>query len=457
MKQLRRKSPNQVGLCLAAIFLFLIPAVSQPAEMDVPAAEESAGRSEGEAGDKILRLEDAVRIALENQPRIKAAQERIKAQRAVLGQAISDYYPTITLNNTYFTSLAAGTTRTAAKAFDFFSSRANFDLTLYDFGKREGTVQGARETLDSRRFAARTLIEDVVLGVKQAFFTYLQAKALVRVSEETVKDRELLVRQARGFYEVGTRPKIDVARAESNLFSAKADLIAAENGVKIAWAELKNAMGVRDFPERPLAEELAIRRPVVSLEEARKIAFASRPELKDFEAQRKAQDSAIAVARRGHLPEITFTGSYGRRGTSRSTTPRRDTFPLQVVWTAGVSLSIPIFSGFRTTYEVQEALRNYHTIRAEEEEKRQEIALDVERSYLNLIEAEERIKANDAAVKAAKENLDLANGRYQVGVGSIIEITEAQTLYTDAQTKHIQSIYDYKIAEAQLIKAMGQG
>jgi outer membrane protein TolC len=122
----------------------------------------------------------------------------------------------------------------------------------------------------------------------------------------------------------------------------------------------------------------------------------------------------------------------------------------------GVSVNIPIFDGFRTTNRVQETLRNYHVIRAQEEAQRQQVALDVESAYLRLVELQERIKANESAANAAKENLDLANGRYQVGVGSIIEVTDAQTLYTDAQTTYVRALYEYKIADAQLVRAIGQ-
>ena len=80
----------------------------------------------------------------------------------------------------------------------------------------------------------------------------------------------------------------------------------------------------------------------------------------------------------------------------------------------------------------------------------------MESTYLRLVELQERIKANEAAANAAKENLDLADGRYQVGVGSIIEVTDAQTLYTDAQTTYIRALYDYKIADAQFVRAIGQ-
>ena len=125
-------------------------------------------------------------------------------------------------------------------------------------------------------------------------------------------------------------------------------------------------------------------------------------------------------------------------------------------WQIQLSLLIPIFDGFRTTNRVQETLHTYYVIKAQEELQRQQVALDVEQAYLRLVELQERIKANESARNAAKENLDLADGRYQVGVGSIIEVTDAQTLYTDAQTTYIRTLYDYKIAEAQFIRAIGQ-
>ena len=121
----------------------------------------------------------------------------------------------------------------------------------------------------------------------------------------------------------------------------------------------------------------------------------------------------------------------------------------------GLVLNVPIFDGFRTTQRVEETLHNYYNVKAQEEDRRQLIALEVEQSYLRVVETQERIKANESATTAAKENLDLAQGRYQVGVGSIIEVTDAETLYTEAQINYVRSIYEYKIADAQLARAMG--
>ena len=132
-----------------------------------------------------------------------------------------------------------------------------------------------------------------------------------------------------------------------------------------------------------------------------------------------------------------------------------NTFPLLPAWQIQLTVNIPIFDGFRTTNRVQETLHNYNNVVAQEEDRRQQIALEVEQSYLRVVETQERIKSTESAAKAAKENLDLARGRYEVGVGSIIEITDAESLYTDAQTTYIRTIYDYKIADAQLARAMG--
>ncbi|HEY3166652.1 MAG TPA: TolC family protein, partial [Candidatus Binatia bacterium] len=254
---------------------------------------------------KLLTIEDAVRIGLDNHPRIKSANERIGSQQAVLGQQISAYYPTVSLSNQYRTTQSSSDGGNDHAA-DIFSSQASFNMTLYNFGKREGNVQAARETLDATKQDYATTSQDIVLVIKQAYYVYLASQALVKVRQETVRSRELLVRQAQGFYDVGTRARIDVARAEANLYSAQADLITAENGVKIAWVTLRNAMGSPRLPEQPVAEDSPEVQFSMNLAGARNVAFDARTELKSFDAQRKAADQLIATARRGHLPDLIF-------------------------------------------------------------------------------------------------------------------------------------------------------
>jgi len=432
------------------------PAPAAEIQMQVQAAPASATSSSPSPTGQLLTISDAVRIGLENHPRIKSANERVGSQQAVLGQQMSAYYPKIDFNNSYRTSLSSSSGGNDHAA-DTFSIIANLNMTLYNFGKREANVQSARETLGAVQQDYATTSQDIALAIKTAYYLYLGTQAIVKVRKDTVRSRELLVRQARGFFEVGTRAKIDVARAEANLFSAQADLIVAENLVKITWVTLRNAMGSPRLPEQPVAEDSPEVEFSMNLAGARNAAYEARTELKSFEAQRRSTDQLIAQARRSHLPDLIVDAAYGRRHVSDQVVNKvtLNTFPLQPTWSVQLSFNIPIFDGFRTTNRVEETLHNYYRVRADEEDRRQSIALEVEQSYLRVVEIQERIKANESAAKAAKENQDLAQGRYQVGVGSIIEVTDAETLYTDAQTTYIRSVYDYKIADAQLARAMG--
>ena len=453
MRQFKRNGLRLQGVLLAAVILFLFPMTAKPADTPGVAAQGPVSAPPGAQAGKPLTLDEVVRIALENHSSVKSAQFQIKAQDAAVHQQMAAYYPTVNFNNSYRTSnTVGGTSATTSKAFDTVSSAANVSMTLYNFGKREGLVQSARDTLDATQYAYNTTANNIVLAVKQAYYGVLQANALLRVNEDTVKSREVTLRQAQGFYDVGTKPKSDLTQAEANLYLAQANLIAARNGVDVAWANLINAMGVDDYPKQPLPEDLSVAPFPMSLDEAKKTAFSSRPELLQFDAQLKAQDELIAVARRNHLPDFLFNSSYGRQGNDAAS----NLFPLQPSWQVQLSVNIPIFNGFQTTYQVQQALYNYYSIKEQERVERQQVALQVQQNYLNLGAAQEIVKANEAAVRAAKENLELHQGRYQVGYAPLVEVTDAQTTYTTAQTNYVNALVSYKLALAQLVNAIGR-
>lgn len=438
-------------LWLCAILLVLRPAVGDSAETGTGSALQSPGLPpSATSGGKGLSLDETVRIALENHSSVKSAAYQTRAQDALLQQQMAAYYPNVTFNNSYRSSNIGGRSADASQAFDTLSSVANLSMTLYNFGKREGSVQSARDTLEATQYSFNATANNVVLAAKLAYYGVIQADALLKVNEETVKDREETFRQTQSFYEVGTKPRSDVTQAEANLYLAQASLIASRNGVDVAWANLRNAMGVDDFPKQPLAEELTTEPFPMSLDQAREAAFAARPELLQFDALLKARDQQIAVARRNHLPDLLLDSSYGRQAS------HSELFPLAPTWQVQLSFNIPIFNGFRTTYQIQEALANFSSIKEQQRLQKQQIAFQVEQNYLNLAAARDVVRANEAAVRAAKQNLELHEARYQVGYAPIVEVTTAQATYTTAQTNHVIALISYKLAQAQLLNAIGR-
>ncbi len=437
MKQFKKEKWRLLVFFLFAAVALSFPEAAHPADTAAPATQGTTSTPPS------LTMDEVVRIALENHSSIKSAQYQINAQDAVLHQQMAAYYPTITLNNTYTTA----NTGIGGRALDAYVGNGQVNMILYNFGKREGLVQSARDTLGATQYAYKVTANNIILAVKQAYLGVLQADALLKVNEETVNDREVTLRQTQGFYDVGTKPRSDVTQAEANLYIAQANLITARNGVDIAWATLRNAMGVDEYPKQPLGEALAVAPFPMSLEEAKQKAFDSRPELLQFASLLKAQDELIAVARRNHLPDINFNSKYGGQSATFESPSRS--------WNVQLSLSIPIFNGFQTTYQVQQALSTYYSIKEQERVERQQVALQVEQNYLNLSATADTVRANEAAVKAAKENLELHQGRYEVGYAPIVEVTDAQTTYTTAQTNYVNALVANKLALAQLVNAIG--
>ena len=413
-----------------------------PASLSLPNVSVSPGTPPG----KPLTLDDAVRLALENHSNIKSAAYQTQAQDAVVRQRMSAYYPTVTLNNAYRTNKG----EVAVRAGDTLSTTANVNMILYNFGKREGTVQAARETREATQYAYTATSHDTVLAAKEAYYGVLQANALLNVNEETVRDRQATLKQTQSFYDVGTKPRSDVTQAEANLYLAEANLISARKDVEVAWATLKTALGVDDLPKQPLAEDLVVAPFPLSLEQSREEAFANRPELLQLAASLRSLDQTIAVRRRNHLPDISVRSSFGEVNV------QTEIFRLRPTWLVQLSVDIPIFNGFQTTYEVQESINNYRSTKEQERVQRQQVALEVEQNYLTLAASRDTVRANEAAVRAAKENLDLHEARYQVGYAAIVEVTNAQITYTTAQTNYVNSLIAYKITAARLVNAIGR-
>ena len=407
-----------------------------------------------------LNLNRCVEIALKMHPNIIAATNTVNANESRVGQSKSNYYPQINWSSNYSRiSPASGTSGSLSgtgstgvsfgrtnESFDQYSTGFNLSQTIYDFGKTPTQVKIQNLNLDSSRSDLGNVSEQVVFNVKQSYFGVLQAKRNRDVSTETVKQFQQHLDQAKGFYEVGTKPKFDVTKAEVDLSNAKLNLIKSENALRLAVVNLNNAMGVPEAPEYILDDNLSFQKYNITFEDALAKAYQDRPDLQSIIAKRRAAESSIGLARKGYYPVLTGNAAYNWSG---------ETFPLEHSWNVGATLSLPLFSGFLTKYQVEEAKATLNVLKANEESLKQSVFLDVQQAYLNLKDAEERIPTAELNVKQAEENFEIANGRYTAGVGNPIEVTDAEVTLSNAKTAYIQALYDYKVARASLEKAMG--
>lgn len=397
-----------------------------------------------------LELGKCIDIALKAHPAIRAASYTLKAGESRVGQAKSGYYPQVSGSAGYSRidpSSTAGRSVTTPGAYDSYSSSVGLSQNLYDFGKTAAQVQIQNLNLDSSRSDLDHAVAQVVFGVRQAYWGLLRAKRNRDVAGEVVGQYGQHLSRAKGFFEVGLKPKFDVTKAEVDLSNARLNLLKAENALRLAQVSLSNAMGLPEAPDYEIIDSLAFLRVNVDLEQALKQAYARRPDLQAVLVKKKSLEETVSLQKKGYYPYVTGNASYGWGG---------DRFPLDQGWSVGAMLNVPLFSGLSTKYQVEEARANLEVLKANEETLRQGIFLEVKQAWLNLQEAADRIGAAEIVVRQAAENLELANGRYAAGVGNPIEVTDALVAQSNAKTGFIAALYDYKMAQATLEKATGE-
>lgn len=395
-----------------------------------------------------LRLDEAVATALKNHPQVLEARANLHAAEARTGQALAGYYPQITIASDWSKGRSFFPVKESAMNADVTSDGLYLKQTIYDFGRTAGAVEAARGNSSAATDALAITRQDLAFRVRNGFYLLLAAEKQVAALDETVKAREAVFRQAREFFAQGVRAKVDVARAEANLYAARTELIKADNNRAIARVELANAMGIPSLEDRPLAESPQSPLTVPELPRVRQDAFANRAELKRLAALETSAAAALKSAKSGYLPTLSGTASVGYAD--------RDFPPGSSVWGVGLNLTIPLFSGFSTTEQVKEAVALQSAVAAQKSNQRLQIGKEVETAWLGIGEASARMASTEKEVAAAEENRALAEGRYQEGVGTIIEVTDAQSQALDAQTAHIQAVYDYQTAVARLDRAVGK-
>jgi outer membrane protein len=447
--------------CMALIaFVPMTFAQAGFAAVEIPSSEPSItspgqpiSKATTTGGDaiqaKVLTLNQCIDIALKNNPTVRASMFGVDVNQSRVGAARSGYYPQLNASGSYARVHPQPNTvifNTPAE-FDQYLTGFSLNQTILDFGKTSQQVDISKYNLESSRSDLNTTQDTIILSVKQAYYGVLQARRNRDVAADVLKQFQLHLDQAKGFYDVGTKARIDVIKAEVDLSNAKLSLINAENALKIAWVTLGNVMGTTDVPEYAIEDNLSFQKYAITSEEAMARAFENRSDLKSIIAKRQAAETNISYAQSGYYPVLSGFANYNWAGQSTSS--------LDHYWNYGLQLTVPLFSGFLTQQQSAEAKSNLYILRANEDSLRQQVLLDVRQAYLNLQAAEASIATAELAAAQAKENLDLANGRYAAGVGSPIEVSDAFTTYVAAQANYTSALSNYKIAQATIEKSMG--
>ncbi len=449
-------------IALFVFFVTLMPGFAsaetasqvQSLESPEPATKQSLTSGMEVQQIPVLTLNQCIETALRKNPGIVAAGSTVDVNRSRVGETRAAYYPQVNAQAAYTRTKSStetsGVISSGSSPVNARTGSITLSQNILDFGKTSRQVDISKFNLDSSRADLDASQNTIIFNVKQAYYTVLQARRNRDVAADVIKQFQLHLDQAKGFYDVGTKARIDVIKAEVDLSNARLKLINAENALNIAWVTLNNAMGDPDMPVYRIEDNLLFQKYPITLEEAKARAFENRPDLRSLIAKQQAAGENVSLQRSGYYPVLMGNATYAKTELDSPSDTTTNS------WNVGVVLTFPLFSGFLTTHQVAEAKANLYALKASEESLRQQVLLEVRQAYLNLEAAEASIATAELAASQARENLDLANGRYSAGVGSPIEVSDAFATHVAAQANYTGSLANYRIAQAAIEKAMGK-
>ncbi len=399
-----------------------------------------------------LTLRQAEELAAKNHPQVSAAFLTALAANQVTIETRSAFFPTV------FGSLtgaaAAKDSRITAgllnnpSIFNRFAGGFAINQLVTDFGRTSNLTENARLRAQAEEQTAQATRAQILLQADRAYFAVLRAQSVLTVAQQTVSARQLVADQVTALAQSKLKSDLDVSFARVNLSEARLLLIDAQNEIRAAFAQLTAALGFQDEQTYELAEEPMPGSPPASLADLVAQGLRDRPELASSRLSRDAAQRFAAAERDLARPTISAIGVAGG-------SPAHDSLITDHYSAAGVNVNIPIFNGRLFT-----ARRTEAELRAQAQEQQvrdleNAIARDIRVAWLNANTAYQRLSVTDELLQQATLAQDLAQARYDLGLGSIVELSQAQLNKTSAQIASAEAKYDYQIQRSVLSYQIG--
>jgi outer membrane protein len=432
----------------------------QPAPAASPASPPPTGPSNATGGE-VLTLDRAIEIAMRQQPSLRQSRAQLEVAQGRVDLSRVSRSPTVNLS----ASLGVGSTlprpcagNPTATCGGFFDPTASTGLAaqaswrIYDFGLTDANIRAAELNAEAAAAAIGTTTLDIRTDVEVAYLEAVARRRLIQVAEATVRSEDAHLDQARRFVAAQAKDPIEVAQATSRDANAKSALAQAQSNEAIALANLRSAIGWVDpassptvSPSWPTPADAEPPALAVLVDAARK----NRPEIVQLDKELLAADASLTAAYAEHRPVLSATA-----GTQWS--PDTDDFSPQPTWNAGITLSWSLFDGGRSAADARVARANVTSATAQRDALLVSLTSQLDLSRAQIIANHANVAASTEAVAAARAQLQLAEARYAQGLGSQIELADAQTAITTAEGNLVQAEFQLATAWAQLHRATAQ-
>ena len=425
---------------------------------DSLSAQSSASSGSTASSDsnlpRLTRVE-AEQMAIKNNPRVSASHLVALAQHQVVRETRSAYLPNASANLTAMDAqtgsrISAGSL-TASRLFEHAGAGANLTQLITDFGRTTNLIAYSKLQEKAQSATALATEEDIIVATDQAFYNALQAQALLKVAQQNVDTRQTTDTQVQVMTKNKLKSILDLSFADVNLSQAKLLLLDAKNNNEASMAALDAVLGLDHQVVYELADEQdGLQPPPGDADPLITLGLQQRPDLQamNFNAQ---ADVKYSKAQRDQLfPTISAAGTVG------SVPVRPDQYFTSNWWGGvGVNMNIPVFNGFLYSAQAKEARLRAQASAEQSRQLRDQIVQEIRTSWLNANTAYQRVTVTQQLLDEANLALKLALTRYQMGLSSIVELSQAQYQQTDAAIGNANAQYQYRLALATLNYQIG--
>lgn len=424
-----------------------------------------------------LTLDEALEKAWKEHPSVRVAVEGVRTAREQLRQARAGYLPTVNLTGAFtyngklpktvldfggFNPLGAlagelplvqePAQRSKPVEIELGTKRdyrgiIQAQWPLFTWWKTTNSVRAAEEGVRAAESHLESIRQEVALSVREAFFGVLLTREVLAVTNQAKEQAERRLQTAQQRFEAGIATRLDVLQAEVALANAKTQVLRAENAVRVARQGFALAVGLDPSVSVEPQGEFTNEPETFDLDVLLKKALQTRPDLHELHAREQAARYAVKIAKAANKPNVAATGTYSRFDNEKQEG--------QTLWSVGVGVSVPIFSGLADLARVRQAESSVRQAEAGQEALRNAIGFQVRQSFQAYQEALAVLAAQEKTRAQADEALRIANLSFENGVITSVELADAELARTQAQLLYVQALHDALVAKARLEKAVG--
>ncbi len=398
----------------------------------------------------LLTRQEAEKIAVANNPRVKVSLLLARVQSQVVREIRADELPNIngdlTAVEAQQASRISSGSLTASRLLEHAGMGIQLDQLLTDFGRTRNLVASARLREKARQADVNATREDIILATDQVFFQAIESQATLRVAQQTVEARQTLVEQVTALTAAKLKSDLDLSFAQVNLSQAKLLQLDAQNSLDAARTALAAVLGYDHPVDYQLVED-AGDLPTLSPSPDQSIteALQNRPDLQSFRFSEQAAQKFSLAQHEQLLPTVSALGVVGYTPLGAS-----QYFPSNWYGAVGVNISVPLFNGFRYTAQAAEAALQATAQTERTRDLRNQVVRDVRTAWLNANTERQRVVVTGELLKQANLALNLAQTRYQLGLSSIVELSQAQLQQTQAAIDNANARAQFGFAYAGL-------